>query len=89
MNIAPMDPHSHDSDLDGMPDGWEFAYGLDPTDPFDGSGIMTQMECPLASESVSDLTDTGVIWKNIASQLPLNTDTMAQIPEFQTLMEMV
>ena len=20
-----------------MPDGWEFAYGLDPTDPFDGS----------------------------------------------------
>ena len=37
MNIAPMDPHSHDSDLDGMPDGWEFAYGLDPTDPFDGS----------------------------------------------------
>ena len=36
MNIAPMDPHSSDSDLDGMPDGWEFAYGLDPTDPFDG-----------------------------------------------------
>ena len=36
MNI-PMDPHSHDSDLDGMPDGWEFAYGLDPTDPFDAS----------------------------------------------------
>ena len=52
-------------------------------------GIMTQMECPLASESVSDLTDTGVIWKNIASQLPLNTDTMAQIPEFQILMETV
>ena len=37
MNIAKMDPHSNDSDLDGMPDGWEFAYGLDPTDPFDGS----------------------------------------------------
>ncbi len=35
MNIAPMNPHSHDSDLDGMPDGWEFAYGLDPTDPYD------------------------------------------------------
>ena len=35
MNIAQMNPHSHDSDLDGMPDGWEFAYGLDPTDPYD------------------------------------------------------
>ncbi len=36
MNIAPMNPNSKDSDLDGMDDGWEFAYGLDPTDPFDG-----------------------------------------------------
>ncbi len=35
MNIMPIDPQSADSDLDGMPDGWEFAYGLDPTDPFD------------------------------------------------------
>ena len=26
MNIASMDPYSHDSDLDGMPDGWEFAW---------------------------------------------------------------
>ena len=52
-------------------------------------GIMMQTEYPLASESVSDLTDTGVIWKNTASRLPPNTDTTAQIPEFQTLMEMV
>ena len=37
MNIAPMNPNSQDSDLDGMPDGWEFVYGLDPTDPFDAS----------------------------------------------------
>ena len=35
MNIMPIDPTSIDSDLDGMPDGWEFAYGLDPTDPHD------------------------------------------------------
>lgn len=35
MNIMPIDPQSYDSDLDGMPDGWEFAYGLDPTDPYD------------------------------------------------------
>ena len=52
-------------------------------------GIMMQMEYPLASELDLDLTDTGVIWKNIASQLPPNTDTMARIPEFQTLMETV
>ena len=35
MNIMPIDPQSSDSDLDGMPDGWEFVYGLDPTDPYD------------------------------------------------------
>ena len=35
MNIAPMNPHSADSDLDGMDDGWEFVHGLDPTDPND------------------------------------------------------
>ena len=35
MNIMPINPQSPDSDLDGMPDGWEYAYGLDPTDPFD------------------------------------------------------
>ena len=35
MNIMPIDPLSSDSDFDGMPDGWEFAHGLDPTDPFD------------------------------------------------------
>ena len=35
MNIMPINPQSSDSDLDGMSDGWEFAYGLDPTDPND------------------------------------------------------
>ena len=34
-NIVPIDPFSNDSDEDGMPDGWEFAYDLDPTDPYD------------------------------------------------------
>ena len=34
-NIVPIDPLSNDSDEDGMPDGWEFAYDLDPTDPYD------------------------------------------------------
>tara|TARA_B110000444_G_scaffold40011_1_gene35807 strand:+ start:5594 stop:11314 length:5721 start_codon:yes stop_codon:yes gene_type:complete len=35
MNIMPIDPLSTDSDLDGMPDGWEYIHGLDPTDPYD------------------------------------------------------
>ena len=30
-----MDLGANDSDSDGMPDGWELAYGLDPTDPWD------------------------------------------------------
>jgi len=37
MNIARMNPHSHDSDLDGMPDGWEHYNGLDPTNPYDAN----------------------------------------------------
>ncbi|MEE2812086.1 MAG: hypothetical protein VX320_02595 [Candidatus Thermoplasmatota archaeon] len=35
-NIALINPLSNDSDADGMPDGWEFIYGLDPTNPYDG-----------------------------------------------------
>ncbi len=34
-NLEAMDPTSNDSDADGLPDGWEVAYGLDPTDPWD------------------------------------------------------
>ena len=34
-NLELMDPGANDSDSDGMPDGWELAYGLDPTDPWD------------------------------------------------------
>jgi len=30
-----MDPMANDSDSDGMLDGWEVRYGLDPTDPWD------------------------------------------------------
>ena len=28
VNIMPINPKSIDSDLDAMPDGWEFVYGL-------------------------------------------------------------
>ena len=34
-NLLLMDPGANDSDADGMPDGWEVAHGLDPTDPWD------------------------------------------------------
>ena len=34
-NLELMDPGANDSDSDGMPDGWEITYGLDPTDPWD------------------------------------------------------
>ncbi|MDP6866166.1 MAG: hypothetical protein QGG62_04435, partial [Candidatus Poseidoniaceae archaeon] len=34
-NLELMDPGANDSDSDGMPDGWELAYDLDPTDPWD------------------------------------------------------
>ena len=34
-NSILIDPLSNDSDADGMPDGWEFAFGLDPTNPYD------------------------------------------------------
>jgi hypothetical protein len=44
-NLKLINPLSNDSDADGIPDGWEFENGLDPTDPwdaqfdFDGDGI--------------------------------------------------
>ena len=34
-NLELMDPMANDSDADGMLDGWEVEYGLDPTDPWD------------------------------------------------------
>ncbi|MCH2645092.1 MAG: hypothetical protein MKZ54_07375, partial [Candidatus Poseidoniaceae archaeon] len=34
-NLELMDDGANDSDSDGMPDGWELSYGLDPTDPWD------------------------------------------------------
>ena len=34
-NLELINPGANDSDNDGMPDGWEVANGLDPTDPWD------------------------------------------------------
>ena len=37
MNTAPNDP---DSDNDGLPDGWEWQYGLDPLSSTGGDGAV-------------------------------------------------
>ena len=36
--VLGTDPRDWDTDGDGLPDGWEFDHGLDPTDGTDGTG---------------------------------------------------
>ncbi len=36
-HVYPMNPWFQDSDFDGMDDGWEDSYGLDPTAPSDAN----------------------------------------------------
>ncbi len=50
------DPTEWDSDSDGMPDGWELTYGLDPTDPSDGS-IDTDGDTYSNQQEFIDATD--------------------------------
>ena len=67
----------------------EFAYGLDPIDPFDGSRDSD-------SDGVSIGGGIGFgfdrYWSNLEEYrftAPPNTGTMVQIPEFPTQMEIV
>lgn len=62
MNIAPMNPLSHDSDLDGMPDGWEATHGLDPTDPYDG---VRDIDSDGASIIWGDANEYSKPWTNL------------------------
>ncbi|MGD9780976.1 MAG: LamG-like jellyroll fold domain-containing protein [Kiritimatiellia bacterium] len=38
VDATETDPTNDDTDGDGMPDGWEVQYGLDPLDPDDAAG---------------------------------------------------
>ena len=38
ISLYHTDPLNPDTDADGMPDGWELLYGLDPRDPADAGG---------------------------------------------------
>ena len=70
MNIMPIDPQSADSDLDGMPDGWEFAYGLDPTDPYDRD---RDADADGVSYELADGTEFTRDWSNLEEYRYIST----------------
>ncbi len=56
------DPNMPDSDEDGMPDGWEVAFGLDPMDPSDAT-------------TDDDLDSLSALEEYLAGTDPKNRDT--------------
>ena len=42
--VAHTDPGLADSDIDGMPDGWELGMGLDPASDTDGNGATDDLD---------------------------------------------
>ena len=59
-NLELMDPMANDSDADGMLDGWEVRYGLDPTDPWDADLDADADGVNLNSDPINE-----ILWTNL------------------------
>ncbi len=89
---ATLDP---DTDLDGLPDAWEIAHGLDPTDPADaygdlsGDGLLNLEAYRMGRDPALFHTTpsnapalTRQIWWNLPGHLPSHLTSSPAFPAF-------